>query len=461
MDYGARDADTGNSLREILLDLKKGNVAPCYLLYGEETFLISDALDKIIRLVLPDADRDLNLFYMDGDQVDMENLCQSLLTPPLIAGRKVVVIRNTRIFHSAGVSPEIIRKIRDNMNTDPVRAAKDFMHFLRMTGWSLEDLRDGGWKKISDRDWQKALPAEAGHDREAWLPAMIDLCVDRGLKEGTAVEGAECLADVLKSGLPEGNHLILISDAADKRKKIFKIVSETGKILHFPQIKVENRKRQILMDTARDVLSDAGKTMTPGAWEAIGRKSGFAVATSMEAIKKLITYTGERSIIEEGDVEEAIGKTKEGNVFDLTTALAEKDLNHALVALKDLLDQGTHGLLILSMMAREVRLLLHAAILIKSGKLGSFDPKIDYSRFQKSVYPVIRTWTEGGVKKEGGDLIRQHPYVIYNALRHSRKFSRDHLVEYLKDLVDVDIALKSTASDPGLLLERFVIKVCS
>jgi len=344
LEYRSSDTDTGNSLKEVLPDLKKGKLFPCYLLYGEEEFLIKDALDKMIALILPERDKDLNLFLLDGEHVDIEGLCRSLLMPPLLAGKKVIVIRNTRIFLSAGISPELIRNIRDQMDSDLDRAAKDFMHFLRMMGWSLDDLKDGGWKKISDNEWQKAVAGDGGRDRETWLPGMIDICVNRGLKETpAAMAEAELLMDILKGGLPEGNHLILTANTVDRRKKIFKVISETGKVLHFPQIKVENRKRQILMDAVKDLLTEAGKTITPGAWAAIGKKTGFDVGNSMEAIEKLITYTGEKLTIEEDDVGEVIGKTKEDTIFDLTAALTEKNLHRALSSLKDLFDQGIHG----------------------------------------------------------------------------------------------------------------------
>jgi DNA polymerase-3 subunit delta len=182
----------------------------------------------------------------------------------------------------------------------------------------------------------------------------------------------------------------------------------------------------------------------------------------VEAIEKLITYAGERRLIEERDVEELIGKTRESTIFDLTNALSEKNLSSALVALKDLFDQGVHELLVLSMMAREIRLLLHAGMLIRSGKMDSFDAKMDYGRFQKRMYPVIRSWAEGTDKKvTGGEFIRKHPYVMYHALKYSLGFSFDALVGYLEDIVAMDIAMKSTARNPRFLLERFVMKVCS
>jgi len=462
MDYRANETNTGSFLKEVLKDIQKGNVSSCYLLYGEEDFLIKEALDKIINLILPDTNRDLNLFSMDGEYADIEGLCQSLLMPPLIAGNKVVVLKNTRIFHSASISPELIDKIRDLMKSDPARAARDFMHFLRLTGWTLEDLKNDGWRRIRDDDWKKAVGEDVGQNRETWLPGIIEICTSHGIKEGSVIEGTDRLLDILRSGIPEGNHLILTAGTVDKRKKIFKIISERGKVLHFPSIKIESRKKQVLMDAAREILASAGKTITPGAWLEIGKKTGFVAASSVEAVEKLILYAGERRLIEEKDVEELIGKTKEGTIFDLTNALSEKKLHPALAALKDLFDQGMHHLMILSMIAREVRLLLHAGMLIRGGMLNSFDPKIDYARFQKNVYPVIRSWAaDADVKEKGGELIRQNPYVIYNALKNSHRFSIDVLAEYLGELVDMDTVVKSTARDPRFILEGFIIKVCS
>jgi DNA polymerase-3 subunit delta len=462
VDHGSGETDTKNSLKDIFSDFKKGKVSSCYLLYGEETFLIADALARIVDLILPVTDRDLNLFYMDGDQVDIAGLCQSLLTPPLIPGKKVVILKNTRIFQSGSVSAELIRKIKDLKESDPDRAAKEFMHFLRLTGWSLEDLKNGGWKRIHDNDWQKTVGGDEGRDRETWLPELVEMCVILGMQERSAVEGEERLLDILKDGLPEKIHLILTAEIVDKRKKLFKIISEKGKVLHFPKISIENRKKQVLMDTAREILAKAGKNMTPGAWMAVGKKTGFVPGSSVEAIEQLITYAGEKILIEERDVEELIGKTREGTIFDLTNALSEKNLNIALIALKDLLDQGVHELLVLSMMAREVRLILYAVILIRSGKLDTFDSKTDYGRFQKSVYPVIRSWTnEAGKKEATGEFFRLHPYVMYHALKYSYGFSFDMLVGYLEDLVAMDISLKSTARDSRYALERFVMKVCS
>ena len=448
-------SNTGKPLDVVLRDIKKGEVAPCYLIYGDEEYLVKDALDKIISLVLPEVDRDLNLFYMDGENEDVDSICESILTPPLIPGRKVVVVANSRFFHSKTTLPILIKKIVKNLEDNPPEAAKAFVSFLKMVGWTLHDLRDGGWKKIPDDEWNEMVGSNGGEDREKWLPKVIDFCDSRGINMGRPREDSQALADVLTGGFPECNCLILTADSpVDRRKKLFKAISDIGVILDFSQVKNKKRQKKLLQDTAEELLAGTKKKLPAEAFSALERKTGFNFRNFRGALEKLITYTGDRSIITEQDIEDAIGRTKEDSLFDLTSALTGKNLEKALLTLRDLLDQGIHHLAILSMITREIRLLLHAKIFLRSGNFPSFHSEMDYNRFQKTLYPEIKEY------KNGGGLAAQHPYVIYNALKNSGRFTCEELVGYLETLVDVDIALKTTGKNPKLVLERLLIGIC-
>jgi DNA polymerase-3 subunit delta len=450
-------------LEKTLRDLQKSreSLPSCFLLYGEEEYLLREFLQRLVTVILPPGDRDLNLFVIEGENENIDSLCESLMTPPLITGEKVVLLKNTRLFHTRRVLAELVQRIRDRFENDPERAAGDFMEFLRITGWDLGDLRDGGWKKITDEDWQKTVEGDSGEDRERWLSAMVEHCVGRDMEVRGSADDTERLCDVLQSGLPGGNRLIITAETVDARKKLFKIISRIGKVFHFPELKRENVKRRALVNRAREVLAKSGKKLTDEAWSAIGRKTGFDLPASMEAMEMLIMFTGERTLIEEEDVEAAIGRTKEDTVFDLTNALVERDTEKALSSLKNLFEQGVHHLRILGMMAREIRLLLHAKMLIGSGNLSSFRPDMDFGQFQKQVYPLIREWSQGmGKKGSRGDLVEQRPYVIYNALRNSTRFPEETLLRCLEGLVSMDIAFKSTGRNPEILLERFVVDVC-
>ncbi|MFA4916301.1 MAG: DNA polymerase III subunit delta [Syntrophales bacterium] len=454
--------DAGKTLGTVIGNLREGKTAPCYLLYGEEEYLVKDALGKITDLILPADDRTLNLFYINGEDEDIDKLCGSLLTSPLIPGKKVVVVLNTRIFYSKKTLSDLVQKISDHHKSSPAKAAVYFMTFLRIAGWSLDDLRDDGWKKITDEEWQRTVEKDDGKNREKWLPGIMDFCVSHELDAERYRDNTDRLEDLLRRGLPEGHHLIMTAEAVDKRKKLFKAISEKGEILYFPRIKGETKQKSMLMDTAKDLLVQGGKKLTPGAWAAIGKKTGFSLRDSVAAIEKLIIYAGEKTTIEDMDVEDVVGKTREGTVFDLTEALVAKDREKALLTLKELFDQDVHHLMILAMVIREIRLLLQAKIFVNSGKLSLFNPAMGYSQFQGAVYPLIKELTGYSGGKGGREgLTVQHPYVIYNALRNSARFSLNDLVSYLEDLVDIDLALKSTIKNPRFLLEKFFIKVCA
>jgi DNA polymerase-3 subunit delta len=446
-------------LDSALKDIEKGTIAPCYLLWGDEKYLVERALGGIVDRILPPSDRDLSLFQMEGDSTDMDTLAEAVLTPSLIPGRKVVVVKNTRLFYSKSSSRDIVGDMLGNLDRDVVQAARAFAVFLGMVGWSLEDLQDEGWKKIPEGEWQEALGEEAARERKTWLPRLLAECTSLGIKEKRYDKDTGSFEEILTGGLPDGNCLILTADAVDKRKRLYKTISEIGTILHFPSAKREAEKKDLLTEAVRDILSGKGKSLSPSALSELAKKTGFDIQASMEELEKLITYSGDRGLIDENDIKALTGRKKEDSVFELTSALVERDPEKALLTLRNLLDQGVHHLMILTMIVREIRFLLQGKIILKSEVISSFRPGMDYPRFQKDVYPSIKDMTAGGAKKKGW-LFGQHPYVIYNALRNSRRFSYDELVGYMNRLVDVDLALKTTGMRPKLVLEHLLMDIC-
>jgi DNA polymerase-3 subunit delta len=130
------------------------------------------------------------------------------------------------------------------------------------------------------------------------------------------------------------------------------------------------------------------------------------------------------------------------------------------MTLKDLLEQGVHHLVIMKMLTREIRLLLYAQLLLKSGKLASYTAGMDYNRFQANTYPIIKAL--GGGEKEGlGSLCGQHPYAVYLMLKKAGLFPYEVLIGHLEYLAEMDLALRSTGRNPQLMLERFFVHVCS
>lgn len=271
-------------------------------------------------------------------------------------------------------------------------------------------------------------------------------------------EETDRLEQVLSGGMPEGNHLILTAGTVDRRKKLFKSVSSVGHVLTFTKIKGEARQQHVVMEMASGLLSGRGKCLSSAAWAVLGRKTGFELRESLGAIEKLIAYAGEKRQIEADDVEAVVGRTKEETVFDLTGAISGRNLNAALRSLRELLDQGDPPLMIFAMITRDIRLLLQAKLLIASGRLKGFSANMDYCRFQKTVHPSLKQGAAAGEPQV--DLVSQHPFVVYQSLKNVDRFSRAELTSYIEMLARIDLALKSTAQEPRLLLECFLLAVC-
>lgn len=457
MDHTAKDSIT--IVQAVLRNIRDGKGAPCYLLYGDEDYLIKDTVHQIIDVILPGDEKNLNLFWMDGTLTDIETICESVLTPPLMPGNKVVVVNKTSLFYSQSSLPDVVNEILETIETEPQRAARAFGVFLQMTGWSLEDLQDGGWQKISDNDWRKLIGEAGSTNRDKWFPKIIDISGRFRIDTREKPDDTELFETVLKKGFPDSNYLILTADFVDKRKKLVGIIADIGVIINFSKEKGEGKQRNTLLQAAKDMLQREGKKLSPGALKALGRKTGFSLRESMGELEKLITYTGDKDHIDEMDIESITRKTKEDSIFDLTSALVDKNLERALSSFRDLLDQGLHYLMIITMIAREIRNLLQGKLIMQTGILSDFHHQMDFKTFQHSVYPQIKKIGDQRGKKNR-TLSGQHPYVIYNALKNADRFSFDELVRYLEYMSEIDLALKTTGTDPKLAIERLIVEMC-
>lgn len=74
--------------------LKDRAFAPVYLLHGEEEWIKEDALRRILEAAVDPATRDFNLEVRRGAELDGETLGSLLGTPPMMADRRVVVVRD-------------------------------------------------------------------------------------------------------------------------------------------------------------------------------------------------------------------------------------------------------------------------------------------------------------------------------------------------------------------------------
>lgn len=73
---------------------KSGTYAPAYLLYGEDDYVKNEEVRRLTAAAVDPTTRDFNFEVLRGPDLDAETLGSTLSTPPMMADRRVVVVRD-------------------------------------------------------------------------------------------------------------------------------------------------------------------------------------------------------------------------------------------------------------------------------------------------------------------------------------------------------------------------------
>ncbi|MCM1310549.1 MAG: DNA polymerase III subunit delta [Bacteroides sp.] len=80
------------TFKEIRQQIKGGTPAPLYVLHGEEAYYI-DELTKDFEALVPDEEKDFNLYILYGPQVEPDVVIDACLRYPMMAERQVVIVK--------------------------------------------------------------------------------------------------------------------------------------------------------------------------------------------------------------------------------------------------------------------------------------------------------------------------------------------------------------------------------
>lgn len=82
-------------LRELRAAMQRGEYAPAYYIHGDDEYRKDDLLRQLALAVVDPATRDFNLDSFRGNEVNPEQLESLLNTPPMMAARRAVFVRDT------------------------------------------------------------------------------------------------------------------------------------------------------------------------------------------------------------------------------------------------------------------------------------------------------------------------------------------------------------------------------
>lgn len=150
----------------------------------------------------------------------------------------------------------------------------------------------------------------------------------------------------------------------------------------------------------------------------------LALATE---IQKIATYLGEHEEITADLIEMLVPRTPEADVFRLTDAYLANDIPKSVSIYHDLLRGGEEPIMLTSLIASQIRLMIHVQTLRRKG----------YQQQQ-----IAKT-------------LRVHPYRVKLMLENRRMPNEKRLLEILNQLAAIDYKLKTTSGKRERLLELF------
>jgi DNA polymerase-3 subunit delta len=469
----------------------KSTFAPVYLLHGDE-YLYKQALADLLDRLLPEAERSMRCTTLDGSDTSLQQAINELNTYALLPGRKVVIVSETRVFYSQKNKAALLEKARNAAVAGrPKAAAAPFLAYLHLAGWTLADVAATG-------PASGELKGQWGAEQLPSLTKLLEYCSRKGLEPHAGTGGADLLAAAVERGFPKDHHLVLTTDLADKRRKLYKLLKADGVIVDCgvpkgSRFADKQAQEQVLKEQVQTVLNPRGKTLAPQVFAYICEVTGFDLRTFTQNLEKLAVYVGERPQITLEDARRVLSRTRSDPIFELTNALFLRDADGALFYLRSMLKQELQPLQILGAIVNQLRKVLMAKEFANGAGRRLWVPGMPFARFKTAVMPAlmafdqsltarIEAWSEqlkaappeGAGKAKGkskgkgkaltSDLVLakgpQSAYPVYQLLLKADKFSLDELLIALTKAQQVDRRLKGGRLDPALAIEDLLFSIC-
>lgn len=464
-------------LKTYLQDLKVEQVAPVYLIYGDE-LLYKKALEDVLNRIIsdsPGASKDFNYEPIDGANENIPEAVERINTFSLLLGKKIVAICDSKVFYRKEDKEKFLEKAQEAYDKDEIqKTARHLLSYLAFSNLSFDDLREVYRDKIAAVD---LLYSQAGQ----WLDKIVDYCRDHGMTIPSMMDTGEVLEKAIENGFPGDNHLIITTDLVDKRRRLYNTIDKHGIIIDCSVPKGDrtaDKKAQeaVLYEEMGRILSKNNKTMARDAYQALVEMTGFDLRTFSNNLEKLISYAGDRKKITVEDIEAVLHRTKKDPVYDLTGSILDKNIHGALFFLDSLLTAGFHPLQILTAMANLFRRMIQLKDFTDSDQGRRWHSGCDYGYFKREVFPGVENYDRLFIKAlerwETGEPVKKKPitdlliaktpkspYPVYMMLKQSENFTKKELIHALESLSEADLRLKSTGQNPKLILEGAVFKI--
>ena len=227
--------------------------------------------------------------------------------------------------------------------------------------------------------------------------------------------------------------MIFAEGKLDSKRRLVKLLKREAQIVEAATPKDQDLKRYFASQA-----QELGLKFVEDALDQLLLKSGYDFGELQKNLALLQAYKEDGQITLE-DVEEAVPKTLQDNIFDLTQMILKRQIDQASNLVKDLRLQGEDEIKLIAIMLGQFRLFTQVKILSEEGQ------------------------TESQIVTSLSDLSGRkiNPYQVKFALRDSRRLSLSFLKQAMITFIETDYAIKSGQYKKDYLFDLALLKVAN
>ncbi len=342
-----------------------------YIFHGEDEFSRAEEVARLKALVAREGAGDLNTTVLDGRRLALGELMNACNALPFLAGRRLVIVN-------------------------------DFLQRL------------GGRRRSGPAEGEEAseeAPAAPNEETAALLAYLPHL------------PPTTRLVFVESVTLPP-NHPVLKYAQGNPQ----------GHVRAFPLLNPRQEEgRRNLAAWIRRRAKEKGVEITAPAVAALVELVGGDLRALDQELEKLAAHAAYERAITLEDVRALTSAAQEANIFDLMDALGLRQRKEALALTARLFAERANELYLLTMIARQVRLIL-----------------------------LVKEMTEEK-RTPSGEIAKSlslRPFMVTRLLRQAQQFSAEELERLLGRILEIDQAIKTGRIEGRLALDLLVLEMC-
>src|SRR5437588_5665893 len=263
-----------------------------------------------------------------------------------------------------------------------------------------------------------------GGEKVVWLKNANFLADDQKGRSAAVQEALEELAETIESGFGSDITFLVSAIDVDKRRSFYKSLAKRAELQIFD--KLDSSRGGWEQEANEMILARAKKRklqFDDDALELFVLLTGGDTREIENELEKIDIYLGKERKLNVDLVRELVPLTRAGVIFDLSNALAERDLERALELVRQLLDQGESaiGILLVALLPT-VRNLLLAKDLMERHRLSR--PHATFP-FISAINRLPTDATAHLPRKKDGTV---NAYALAIAAQNAHRFSTEQLI---------------------------------